>query len=218
MASMRKTTSCLLALSILAWWPAPAPTVEANTLLVIGDSLSAGYGIDPRRGWIALLERRLNRRQPPWTVVNASISGETSHGGRARLDALVRDHAPMLCIIELGANDGLRGLPVERLRDNLEAMIRRCVQADAGVLLIGMRLPPNYGRTYTERFRQVYPSLAEKYRIGFVEFLLDGVVQRREWMQADGLHPRAAGQPRLLENVWTELEPLLQQVERRPGK
>ena len=143
-------------------------------------------------------------------MINASISGDTTRGGLSRLDQALGRAAPVaVCIVELGANDGLRGLPLRAMGRNLAAIIERCRTAGARVLLIGMRIPPNYGRTYTDGFVAVYSDLARDYELPLLRFFLDGVIQRREWMQEDGLHPRAEAQPRLLENIWPKLEPLL---------
>ena len=191
----------LLALDVGA---APAPSI-----LVVGDSLSAGYGIELRDGWVALLQQRLTRQGYPYTVVNASISGDTTAGGRARLADALKRHHPQIVILELGANDGLRGLPLRETRANLEAMIKAAQSAGARVLLIGMQLPPNYGPDYTGKFRAIYQELAQRYSLSLVPFLLEGVALTPKLMQPDGLHPRAAAQPRLLDNVWPYLEQLL---------
>jgi len=191
----------LLALDVGA---APAPSI-----LVVGDSLSAGYGIELRDGWVALLQQRLTRQGYPYTVVNASISGDTTAGGRARLAGALKRHHPQIVILELGANDGLRGLPLRETRANLEAMIKAAQSAGARVLLIGMQLPPNYGPDYTGKFRAIYQELAQRYSLSLVPFLLEGVALTPKLMQPDGLHPRAAAQPRLLDNVWPYLEQLL---------
>lgn len=176
---------------------------------MVGDSLSAGYGIEVRDGWVTLLQQRLTRQGYPHTVVNASISGDTSAGGRARLADALKRHHPQIVILELGANDGLRGLSLRATRTNLEAMIKAAQSAGARVLLIGMQLPPNYGPDYTGKFRAIYRDLARNNDLPLVPFLLDGVALNPKLMQPDGLHPRAAAQPRLLENVWPYLEPLL---------
>ena len=191
----------LLALDVGA---APAPSI-----LVVGDSLSAGYGIELRDGWVALLQQRLTRQGYPYTVVNASISGDTTAGGRARLADALKRHHPQIVILELGANDGLRGLPLRETRANLEAMIKAAQSAGARVLLVGIQLPPNYGPDYTGKFRAIYQELAQRYSLSLVPFLLEGVALTPKLMQPDGLHPRAAAQPRLLDNVWPYLEQLL---------
>jgi acyl-CoA thioesterase-1 len=183
---------------------APAPSI-----LVVGDSLSAGYGIELRDGWVALLQKRLTQQGYPHTVVNASISGDTTAGGRARLADALKRHRPQIVILELGANDGLRGLSLRETRSNLESMIKAAQSAGARVLLVGMQLPPNYGPEYTGKFRAIYRDLARTDNLPLVPFLLEGVALTPKLMQPDGLHPRAAAQPRLLDNVWPYLEPLL---------
>lgn len=199
-----------------AWWLSGALTLlfwaqgaVAGTLLVVGDSISAAFGLDSRQGWVALLEKRLAQEGFEHRVVNASISGDTSAGGAARLSALLAEHQPELVIIELGGNDGLRGQPPAQLQQNLASMIDRSRAAGARVLLLGMRLPPNYGARYTTAFAQVFVDLAEQKQVPLVPFFLEGVGGVQAMMQADGLHPAAAAQPTLLENVWPTLEPLL---------
>jgi len=182
----------------------------AGPLLVLGDSLSAAHNIPPQAGWVALLEHRLNQRGAPAPkVINASISGETSAGALARLPALLAQYRPSLVLVELGGNDGLRGLPATELAANLDAIIRASRAAGAKVLLLGIDLPPNYGRAYRDRFRAVYVDLAKKYQAPLLPFLLDGVALQPGLMQEDGVHPNAAGQPRVLDNVWRLLQPLL---------
>ncbi|WP_108126218.1 arylesterase [Saccharospirillum mangrovi] len=186
--------SLLAALLILAVLPARAATV-----LVMGDSLSAGYGIDPRDGWVALLAERLGDEH---RVINASISGETSRGGLDRLPALLDEHAPDLVLLELGANDGLRGYPVPRITSNLSRMIELSQRAGAEVILLGIQLPPNMGARYTGPFSQQYADLADQFQLRYLPFLLDGVALTNALMQDDGLHPTAAAQPLVLDNVW----------------
>jgi acyl-CoA thioesterase-1 len=184
----------------------------APAILVMGDSLSAGYGIDARDGWVNLLGQRLRQQGYPHAVINASISGETSAGGRARLPQALQRHRPQVVVIELGANDGLRGLSLTQTRANLAAMIESAQNAGARVLLVGIHLPPNYGPEFTGKFRALFDDLVRQYRIPYAPFLLEGVALSPGLMQADGLHPRATAQPRLLDNVWPYLEPLLQPV------
>lgn len=181
----------------------------AQTLLVLGDSISAGYGLEPGQGWVDLCQMRLQREFPHWSVVNASVSGETTAGGRVRLPALLAQHRPQLVLIELGANDGLRGQPLALAQANLQAMIEAAQQSGARVMLLGMRLPPNYGLRFTEAFSRLYATLAQQQQTALVPFLLEGVGGVSQYMQADGLHPNAAGQSLLLENVWKPLQPLL---------
>ena len=188
-----------------------SPLVEAQTpvILVFGDSLSAAYGMPVERGWVRLLEQRLKERGYPQQVVNASISGETTHGGLARLPAVLRQHQPQLLILELGANDGLLGQPPMSMAQNLGQMIELAQQSGAQVLLAEMRIPPNYGPLYTQKFRAVFAELAEKYRIPLIPFMLDGVAGQAGMVQEDGLHPRAEAQARILDNVWLTLETAL---------
>lgn len=186
-----------------------APPALGSTLLVVGDSISAGFGLDTQQGWVDLLGERLKQQGSDLEVVNASISGDTSAGGLARLPALLAEHRPALVIIELGGNDGLRGQPPEQLQQNLAAMIADSRQQGAKVLLLGMQLPPNYGARYTKSFAQVYSDLAASADVPLVDFFLQGVGGQPQLMQADGIHPNAKAQPQLLENVWPTLEPML---------
>ncbi|HLA30304.1 MAG TPA: arylesterase [Pseudomonas sp.] len=181
----------------------------ADTVLVVGDSISAAFGLDTRQGWVALLEKRLAEQGFEHKVVNASISGDTSAGGAARLPGLLVEHQPNLVILELGGNDGLRGQAPAQLQQNLASMIEQSQDAGAKVLLLGMRLPPNYGIRYTTAFAQVFATLAEEKQVAFVPFFLDGVGGVPEMMQRDGIHPAVAAQPVLLENLWPTLQPLL---------
>ena len=178
-------------------------------ILVFGDSLSAAYGIELADGWVALLQQRLQAQGRPHRIVNASVSGETTAGGRARLPELLARESFALVVIELGGNDGLRGLSLAQTEDNLRAMIQAARAAGAQVLLVGMRLPPNYGSTYTEAFAAIYPKLARELDVALVPFLLDGVATDPALMQPDRVHPRAEAQPRLLDTVWPALVPLL---------
>jgi acyl-CoA thioesterase-1 len=187
---------------------APA-LAQQPVLLVLGDSLAAGYGLRPGRSWVDLLQKRLAAEKPDYRVVNASISGETTLGGRNRLDALLRQHGPRVVIIELGANDGLRGQPVDTMRDNLAAMVRAARKAGAGVLLVGMQIPPNYGQQYTRKFREAYAQVARTERVPLVPFLLDGFADKRELFQQDGVHPNEQAQPLMAHTVWPKLAPLL---------
>lgn len=178
-------------------------------ILVLGDSLSAAYGIERSRGWVALLENRLAEEGFPHKVVNASISGDTTAGGLSRLPAALDQFQPEIVIIELGANDGLRGLTNSQTRDHLSKMITLALQQPSQALLLGMMLPPNFGKAFTEKFLKIYQDLAQQHEIALVPFFLEGVADRAEWMQNDGLHPRAEGQPRMLEHVWLKLEPMV---------
>jgi acyl-CoA thioesterase-1 len=194
---------------LLSCLPLLVSAAPPRPVLVLGDSLSAAHNIPVERGWVHLLEVRLAEMRPPQPVINASISGETSAGGRVRLPALLEKHRPVVVILELGANDGLRGLPLDALHDNLDAMILAAQKAGAKVLLLGIELPVNYGPRYRDGLRKVYADLAEKHRAALVPFLLEGVALDPALMQDDGLHPTAAGEPRVLDNVWPALEPLL---------
>jgi acyl-CoA thioesterase-1 len=180
-----------------------------QTIVVVGDSLSSGYGLGTERSWVALLEDRLGDQAYGYEVVNASIAGDTSSGGLARLPRLLERHQPDIVIIELGGNDGLRGQPVAALRDNLSQMIELVEAAGARPLLTGIQIPPNYGPAYTEQFAAVYPELAAMYGVAFVHFLMDGVALNPELMQQDRMHPNAFGQAPMLENVWHVLSDLL---------
>jgi acyl-CoA thioesterase-1 len=180
-----------------------------RTILVFGDSLSAAYGIRPEQGWVALLTQRLQAQGYGYDVINASVSGETTEGGLARLPRALKLHQPSIVVLELGANDALRGLPLENTRANLSGMVRAAQEAGARVLLVGLRIPPNYGPRYTEEFAGVFPDLAKQYHLQLVPFLLQDVALDPARMQADGLHPNAAGEPPVLETLWPYLRPLL---------
>ncbi len=185
------------------------PAAPASTLLVVGDSLSAAFGMPANAGWVALLAERLARERPDYKVVNASLSGDTTAGGAARIPRLLAEHRPAAVIVELGGNDGLRGLPLGQIKRNLASMTGAARAAGARVLLVGMELPPNYGRAYTDRFRAVYAEVAREQGVALAPFLLAGVATDRRLMLPDGIHPTAAAQSRLLENIWPHLRPLL---------
>ncbi|NUA27535.1 arylesterase [Cupriavidus basilensis] len=191
--------------------PATASMARAATpaILVLGDSLSAEYGLARDAGWVKLMEARLRAERFDYNVVNASISGETTVGGKTRLPDLLARHHPAVVIVELGANDALRGLPLQATEANLRSIVTSAQQAKASVLLVGMRIPPNYGPDYTERFFSLYPKLAGEYKLRLVPFLLEQVIARPEWFQADRLHPTAQAQGTLLDTVWPQLKPLL---------
>lgn len=180
-----------------------------RTILVIGDSLSAGFGLEPSSGWVTLLQKRLNERDYEYRVINASISGDTTTGGLRRLPRALKMHRPDILIIELGGNDGLRGTPVSLIRDKLANMIELGQASGATVILAGMQMPPNYGGRYTNDFASLYRELADEYGIALVSFFMEGVALDPALMQDDGIHPNEAGQPVLLDNVWEVLEPLL---------
>jgi acyl-CoA thioesterase-1 len=204
--------SIRLACLVLCLWSAlfaPAGRAESPTILVLGDSLSAAYGIRLEQGWVALLQGRLKAQGYGHKVVNASASGETTGGALARLPRALELHRPAIVILELGGNDGLRGLPIAGVRGNFESLIRLSREAGAKVLLVGMRIPPNYGPAYTRTFHQLYGDLAREYRLPLVPFFLDGIALDDSMMLEDGLHPNAAAQPKLLDQVWPQLKPLL---------
>ena len=181
----------------------------ASTVLVFGDSLSAAYGLPREAGWAHLLAERGKSHQPPFRVVNASVSGETTAGGVTRLPESLAAHRPALVILALGANDGLRGLPLMQMQNNLARMIDLAKRQGSDVLLVGMHLPPNYGPAYTRKFHAIFTELARNKKIGLVPFLLDGMATQRDLFLADGLHPSAAAQPVILDNIWKELTPRL---------
>jgi acyl-CoA thioesterase I len=184
---------------------------EAPVILVFGDSISAGYGLARvDQGWVALLQTRLRAQEYGYQVVNASVSGETTAGGLARLPRALMLHQPKIVVLELGGNDGLRALPVAQIRANLVRMVELAASAGAKVLLLGMRMPPNYGPDYTEQFRLCYSEIARDKKIPLVPFLLNDIALSPNLMQADGIHPNELGQPQLLTNVWPLLKPLLE--------
>ncbi|TVQ69201.1 MAG: arylesterase [Oceanospirillales bacterium] len=186
-------------------------SLNANTLLVFGDSLSAAYGIQPEEGWVALMEQRLDAEQ--YTLINASVSGETTDGGLTRLPALLERHQPDYVLLQLGANDALRGLPINRIRTNLIALVEMIQESDAQVAIIGIRIPPNYGPQYTESFFNLYAEIADQFELVRVPFLLENVALDWNLMQSDGLHPNAEAQPMILDTVWPYVESLLTATE-----
>ncbi len=199
-------------MSLLSLAAAGLAAAAPRTLLVLGDSLSAEYGLPRGTGWVALLQQRLAQSHPDTRVVNASISGETTSGGRSRLPALLRQHRPSHVIVELGGNDALRGLSLEMTRDNLAQLVRSSREAGAQVLLLGMQMPPNYGAELTRRFAALYPAVARQHGARLVPSFLQGVGDDPDplrWFQADRIHPNEAAQPRLLANVWPELQKML---------
>jgi acyl-CoA thioesterase I len=209
LAAIRVLCLVLLACGITAAARAADAPAAAPTILVLGDSLSAGYGIRVEQGWVALLQSRLRAKGYGYRVVNASSSGETTGGALARLPRALATHRPAIVVVELGGNDGLRGLPVADIRRNFEAIVRSSQQAGAKVLLVGMKIPPNYGPAYTRDFYGLYGDLARQYKLPSVPFLLANVAQHESLFQEDGIHPTAAAQPRLLDEVWPHLQPLL---------
>jgi acyl-CoA thioesterase-1 len=208
-AAMRTFACIAIFLSVLA---VPPGAAAAAKIVVVGDSLSAAYGIDKRRGWVALLQQRLRDQGLDYEVVNASITGDTSRGGLSRLPATLERERPAVLVIALGGNDGLRGFAPEQTADNLRRMIEQGRDAGARILLLGIKLPGNYGRAFGEKFHRVYLELAREQRVSLVPFFLEGVAETRELMQPDGIHPGIVAQPRILDNVWSALEPLLRQA------
>ena len=192
------------------WLLLPGAAYSASkTVLVLGDSLSAEYGLPRGEGWVARLQQRCEQQKIAITLINASISGETTSGGKTRLPALLAQHRPHIVLIELGGNDGLRGLALTDTSANLNAMITASQQAGAKVMLLGMRLPPNFGRSYTEQFFGQYEKLSKQHKTALVPFFLEGIAEKPELFQADRIHPNVAAQNRLLDNVWPHLQPLL---------
>jgi acyl-CoA thioesterase-1 len=192
-------------LVLLCW----AQGALAGTVLVVGDSISAAFGLETSQGWVHLLQQRLDAASPDYRVVNASISGDTTAGGLSRLPALLEEHEPEVVILELGGNDGLRGQSPTQLKQNLAAMTEMSQEARAKVLILGMLMPPNLGRRYTEAFAKVFPEIAVEHDVPLVPFLLEGVAGVPSMMQSDQIHPTAEAQSKLLDNVWPALEPLL---------
>lgn len=200
----------LLIVCFLLWGAAAQATPSAlPVILVFGDSLAAAYGIPADRGWVSLLDQRIHREKSGYRVINASISGETTSGGRYRIEQVLAEHRPALVILELGANDGLRGLPLDAAASNLNAIITACRNRKARVLLIGMQLPPNYGNAYGTKFQAIYHQVAQRHKIPLLPFLLEGFADNPELFQADGLHPTTAAQPLIMERVWKLLQPML---------
>ncbi len=197
----------VLGLFLLALVPGHA--LAAGVLLVFGDSLSSAYGISQKEGWVTLLQERLSRNGMDYTVVNQSIPGETTSGGATRIKATLAQTKPAVTIIALGGNDGLRGLPVGQMRDNLAQMVRAAQGAGSKVLLVGMKMPPNYGAAYTREFETAFADLAKQRRVALVPYMLDGMDARRELFQPDNIHPVAQAQPMVLDTVWKRLRPLL---------
>ena len=181
----------------------------AATIMVFGDSISAGYGLPQGAGWVELLQQHLEREHYDYKVINASISGETAANSINRISSALAQHNPEIVILELGGNDGLRGADIETIRSNLSALTTACRKHGAKVLLVGMQLPPNYGSAYVEKFRAMYSALAEAQRVPLVPFLLEGFAGDRSAFQPDGIHPNTAVQPRMLDNIWKQLQPML---------
>lgn len=196
----------------LAATPARAAAPQPARILVVGDSISAEYGLPRSSGWVALLQKKLDAEKKPYQVINASISGDTSSGGRTRLPQLLKQHQPHIVILELGANDALRGLSLQQTRSNLATMVTASQQARAKVLLLGMQIPPNYGPQYTADFAKAFADVSQAHKTALVPFLLKGIADApdsQRWFQADRIHPNAQAQSHILNNVWPRLQPLL---------
>lgn len=196
-------------LAALAFAPLASIAAEPPVILVLGDSISAGFGLPPGAGWTHLLQKRLAERRYPHRVVNASISGDTTAGGRSRLPALLARHKPAIVVVELGGNDGLRGGSLASSRENLVAMVAATKAAGARAMIVGMKLPPNYGAAYARQFDAMFAEVAKAERVPLVPFFFDGFGEDRDLFQADGIHPTEAAQPKLLDNLWPTLERLL---------
>ena len=184
-----------------------------TSIMVLGDSLSAEYGLPPGTGWVNLLERRLQNQSPDYKIINISISGEITLGGRNRIKRALNSHAPDIVIVALGANDGLQGHSISSIYENLEAIILTCKRHNATPLLVGMQLPPNYGISYTQKFRDIYPRLAQDQQLQLTPFLMEGFGDRPEFFQADGIHPTIQAQEKMLDNVWPALTVVLQSLQ-----
>lgn len=206
---IRRLATSLIFLSVLVAQAASATPVSQKTLLVYGDSLSAAYGLEIQQGWVSLLQEKLHQTKSGWKVVNLSISGETTAGGLSRLPAALEEHRPELMLLELGANDGLRGTSLKSISGNLEQMIQLAQKKNVEVLLFEMMIPPNYGPAYTRQFTRVFHDLGEQYTVQVVPFFLDGVAGHPELNQPDGIHPTAKAQPKIFDNVWPRIKAAL---------
>ena len=205
--SWRRALQAAVALLFLA--PVGGALADEPVVLVFGDSLSAAYGFDRDQAWPVLVEQRMEEAGLPHRVVNTSRSGETTSGGLRRLPETLERHEPELLVLQLGGNDGLRGQPPERVQENLAHMLEKAQERGAQVLLLGIRIPPNYGRTYTERFEAIYPDLAERYGVALIPFMLEGIWNQDGMMQDDGIHPTAEAQPKIADKVWETLQEML---------
>jgi acyl-CoA thioesterase I len=208
---MTRSLPPLWLIALLLWMASLAcdAAVAGQTLLIFGDSLSSHYGIPEKRGWVSLLGERLKKEKLDYRIVNASISGETTSGGRARLAKVLADHKPAVMILELGGNDGLRGLPVPEMKKNLAAMIEQAQQTGARVLLVGTRMPPNYGPEYAQAYEATFADLAKQHKVALAPDLTAGIGEKLELFLPDRVHPNESAQPALMENVWKGLRPLL---------
>ncbi len=181
-----------------------------STIVVLGDSISAGYGIDIKKGWVALLQQKLDQEKKSYTIFNESISGDTTAGGLARIDSALKKHKPQLVLLELGANDGLRGLSLKEMKSNLAEIISRSQKMGAKVLLLSMRIPPNYGKRYINMFYDIYPQLAKEMNVSFVPFIMEDVALIKEMMQKDRLHPNTKAQPIIASKIWKHIKSVLE--------
>ena len=206
---MKKILIIFCFLSAVSYGPAIAST-NTVTVMILGDSLSTGYGIPLEAGWVSLLKQRLQMHTPIYQVINSSIDGETTLGGLNRIEQTLQTHHPDIVMIGLGGNDGLQGLSIKSIYENLEAIIKACKQNNTTVLLLGMQIPPNYGISYTQKFRDIYPRLARKFQLKLVPFLLAGFGENRDFFQSDGIHPNIRAQEIIVDNVWAILYPILQ--------
>ncbi|AJC23564.2 arylesterase [Pandoraea pulmonicola] len=215
---LKLAATALVGWSLLSGTAANAASSGAPTILVVGDSLSAEYGIARGAGWVNLLQQTITQNGFDYNVVNASISGDTTSGGRSRLTPLLERHRPAITILELGGNDALRGIPLELTRTNLRAMVEAARKAGSRVIVVGMRIPPNYGPDYSEQFYNMYATLARQEKTGYVPFLLAGVAEHPDWFQQDQIHPLAKAHPQILQNVWPSVKPLLKPTGKPPAK
>lgn len=200
---------CVVTISVILSALVASPAFAKQKILVFGDSLSAAYGLDEKSGWVHLLQKRLTEIHPDYKVINASISGETTSGGANKIKQTLDLHQPDIIIIELGGNDGLQGLSLENMQENLTRIIQEAKLRQAKTLLVGMKIPPNYGIKYTKDFNETFKALSQQFQTAYVPFLLEGIGGDPELMQQDGIHANASAQPMILENVWPSLEPLL---------
>jgi len=207
--SLVMTTSIVFGSVLAVNSTAYAENKTPATILVLGDSLSGAFGLDTDEGWVALLQQQLTRQGYDYRVINASVSGDTTRTGLSRIQPALKAHDPAIVIVALGANDGLRGLPFSEIENSLAGIIQHCKEQGTQTLLVGVRLPPNYGPVYNQKFAELYRRLADSYQIPLVAKMLDKVAENRALMQADGMHPKAEAQPQVMENIWAGLKPLL---------
>lgn len=207
--SLVMTTSIVFGSVLAVNSTAYAANKTPATILVLGDSLSGAFGLDTDEGWVALLQQQLTRQGYDYRVINASVSGDTTRTGLSRIQPALKAHDPAIVIVALGGNDGLRGLPFSEIENSLASIIQRCKEQGTQILLVGVRLPPNYGAVYNQKFAELYQRLADSYQVPLVAKMLDKVAENRALMQADGMHPKAEAQPQVMENIWAGLKPLL---------